>query len=185
MVCAATELFDGVAVTVTLKVVLPTAFTLVPLLPQPDMPNVAIIRTRPESAARKRTRRRRLRKTAATPARLISGAPCCQGDAGISLAALLAVVPTTSVAVVEPPGVSVTELVFKVQDAFVGAPEQARLMVPLKVALAVKPSVTVPIEPLFRLSVAGVPVNVNAGGSAATVTAEAELEFGLKFASPE
>lgn len=175
VVCAGTELSDGVAVTVTVNVVLPTALTLVPLLPQPAMPSVVTISTIAEIAARKRIRRRRLRKMAATPAMPTIGAPRFQGDAGASLAALLAVVPTTSVAVVEPPGVSVTELLFKPQDALVGAPAQERLMELLKVALPVKVSVTVPFEPLLRVSVAGVPVSVNAGARAVTVTVDAGL----------
>jgi len=94
------------------------------------------------------------------------------------------VVPITSVAVADCPAASVTFPGLTVQVAFGGAPEHARLTVPLKLAFAAMLSVTTPFAPLPMESVAGVPVSDNAGERALIVIAAGEEVAGLKFASP-
>jgi len=55
----------------------------------------------------------------------------CHAEGGVSKAAFVPVVPTTSVAVAVLPAVNVTLLLLNPQEALVGAPVQVRLTVPL------------------------------------------------------
>ena len=94
------------------------------------------------------------------------------------------VVATTSVAVPEPPGTSVTLAGFTAQPAFVGAPEQVSAMEPLNVALAVRVNVATTFWPRLTVAELGVAESVKAGVTAETVTVLTAEELGLKLASP-
>ena len=122
--------------------------------------------------------------TQSRPAKLISP-ELPKGETGTSLEERAVVVPITTDADTELPGVSFTLAGFTVHVASFGAPEQAKLIVSLKVALAARVIVTTPFWPLVRVREVGVPEAVKAGGSVATETDTAVEEVsGLKLASP-
>ena len=91
-----------------------------------------------------RMRLRRMKKMPKTAARLAPVAGTPHGEELLSSSACVALVPITSVAVEEPPAVSVTLPGLTAQVPLVGMPEQVSVTPPLKLALAARFNVTTP-----------------------------------------
>ena len=94
------------------------------------------------------------------------------------------VVPMISVDEPDPPAVRLTVAGDSVHVAVAGSPEQARLTLPLKVALAVIANVTTPFCPRGTVTVPGVAVSVNPGLTAVTLIGTAVEVLKLKLSSP-
>ena len=180
-VCAAAPDADGVAVTLTVYVPFGAVETESPPQPFNAMPAAAMATMAKTEKARGSDLRR---NTQTTPARLSTPRDPDIADKGRSATLALVVVPTTRLAVADPPAVRVVLAGLTTHAACAGMPEHDRFTEPLKAAFAARLRVTTAFCPRLSVSEVGFGVRVNAGVREVTVTDVAAEVFGLKFASP-